>query len=382
MIKTRVSVPLFSLAFFLALAGHAFGATPTINSVSGTVATGSTIAITGSNLMDLNTTNWQYSAAKASFEGANLAADGFTDEDGKASYQTNIKLIGNKAVRVYSNTVCQGVTSCGAARVLYYISSGSDLYASGYIRYASGSVWPSGYMKMYITSGPNQWYFQPSGPSRFLLKQGGWISYVSLPAPIEFDRWHHWEIRMRTGSPNIFTVWWDGQQIANENPSTGQSIQWVEFGIPNYDGVASGQHVEVYFDNVVHSSARIYPASKIEVSNSSAYGQGTAKWQEPVYLSDGSIQLKLNVDGLGSGPYYLWVTNNRQERSAPYQLGGGGGTADTTAPSVSMSSPANGATVSGTVTVAANASDNVGVAGVQIKLNGANLGAEDTTSPF
>jgi len=57
--------------------------------------------------------------------------------------------------------------------------------------------------------------------------------------------------------------------------------------------------------------------------------------------------------------------------------------ADTTAPTVSLSAPANGATVSGaSVNVSANASDNVGVAGVQFKLDGANLGAEDTASPY
>ena len=37
------------------------------------------------------------------------------------------------------------------------------------------------------------------------------------------------------------------------------------------------------------------------------------------------------------------------------------------------------ATVAGTVTVTANAADNVGVAGVQFRLDGANLGTEDTT---
>src|SRR3989449_7805071 len=45
-------------------------------------------------------------------------------------------------------------------------------------------------------------------------------------------------------------------------------------------------------------------------------------------------------------------------------------------------SPANGATVSGTITVTANASDNVGVASVQFQLDGANLGSLDTTSPY
>jgi len=56
---------------------------------------------------------------------------------------------------------------------------------------------------------------------------------------------------------------------------------------------------------------------------------------------------------------------------------------DSTPPTVSMSAPAAGATVSGsTVTVSATASDNVGVVGVQFKLDGASLGAEDTTSPY
>jgi hypothetical protein len=55
---------------------------------------------------------------------------------------------------------------------------------------------------------------------------------------------------------------------------------------------------------------------------------------------------------------------------------------DTTPPSVSITAPAGGATVTGTLPVTASASDNVAVAGVQFKLDGANLGAEDTTSPY
>lgn len=56
---------------------------------------------------------------------------------------------------------------------------------------------------------------------------------------------------------------------------------------------------------------------------------------------------------------------------------------DTTPPSVSMAAPANGATVSGsTVTISANATDNVGVASVQFLLDGANLGANITTAPY
>ena len=56
---------------------------------------------------------------------------------------------------------------------------------------------------------------------------------------------------------------------------------------------------------------------------------------------------------------------------------------DQTAPTVNLTAPANGAFVKGTtVAVTATATDNVSVAGVQFKLDGANLQAEDTTSPY
>src|SRR5712692_4092629 len=55
--------------------------------------------------------------------------------------------------------------------------------------------------------------------------------------------------------------------------------------------------------------------------------------------------------------------------------------ADTTPPTVRITSPASGATVSGTISVTADASDNVGVAGVQFFLDDV-LGADDTTAPY
>src|SRR6266850_3732848 len=55
---------------------------------------------------------------------------------------------------------------------------------------------------------------------------------------------------------------------------------------------------------------------------------------------------------------------------------------DTTAPTVSITAPSGGATVNGTVTVTATASDNVGVVGVQFKVDGVDLGAEDTAAPY
>ncbi len=72
-----------------------------------------------------------------------------------------------------------------------------------------------------------------------------------------------------------------------------------------------------------------------------------------------------------------WPTDIPPASSAPPSP------SDTTPPTVSISTPSSGSTVSGSsVTVSANASDNTGVVGVQFRLDGANLGAEDTTAPY
>src|SRR5205823_5481873 len=55
---------------------------------------------------------------------------------------------------------------------------------------------------------------------------------------------------------------------------------------------------------------------------------------------------------------------------------------DTTPPSVSITSPASGTIVGGTISVTASASDNVGVVGVQFLLDGVNVGAEVTAAPY
>ncbi len=56
--------------------------------------------------------------------------------------------------------------------------------------------------------------------------------------------------------------------------------------------------------------------------------------------------------------------------------------ADTTPPTVSITSPTSGSTESGTISIAATASDNIGVASVQLQVDGANSGSADTTSPY
>jgi Bacterial Ig domain/Purple acid Phosphatase, N-terminal domain/Abnormal spindle-like microcephaly-assoc'd, ASPM-SPD-2-Hydin len=55
---------------------------------------------------------------------------------------------------------------------------------------------------------------------------------------------------------------------------------------------------------------------------------------------------------------------------------------DTSPPTIAVTTPVAGATLTSTVAVSGSATDNVGVAGVQFKLDGVNLGAEVTAAPY
>ena len=56
--------------------------------------------------------------------------------------------------------------------------------------------------------------------------------------------------------------------------------------------------------------------------------------------------------------------------------------ADTTAPAISFTSPSNNSTISGNINITVNASDNVGVTNVAIKIDGTQIGNSLSSSPF
>jgi hypothetical protein len=90
----------------------------------------------------------------------------------------------------------------------------------------------------------------------------------------------------------------------------------------------------------------------------------------------------ITVTNPAAGDWYIGVYGyaaySGVTLKATYSGGGGG---DTTAPATSITAPTSGATVSGTTTVSASASDNVGVTKVEFYLDGA-LKSTDTTSPY
>ena len=89
-------------------------------------------------------------------------------------------------------------------------------------------------------------------------------------------------------------------------------------------------------------------------------------------------------DAVSAGTYYYLVAayDAAGNVSGPSNQATGISTADTLPPTVAITSPTNGVTVSGAVNVTAAATDNVAVASVQFQLDGANLGAPITTAPY
>jgi len=399
-------ITFLTLGFSVALMGvssPAYATTPTISDVSGTIATGQTITISGTTMVDEDKTNWSTgnsvnfkTGTAYGFEGSDPIADGYNRSGTNITHDTSIKLSGSKSIK----GECSGsghAIPCNAYIYDPSVSGNTVLYIRGYQRWhLNSSGYPSDNMKMWWIgggSGGELYFFQPympgGTPGRPSTFYGLWgeiptVDQKAIPSGmLEDDRWYCFEMQInRQGTTPYTTKSWIDNTLLHDQVSTHGGAWvggWVSFLSENFSSTQT-TNFTVWADNMVLSNSRIYCSSIIEIGNSSDYATATKKYQAPVTLSDGSIQIKVDLTGLGSGPYYLWVTNNRQEQSAVYALSGSGG--DTTPPSVSITAPTSGSTVSGTTTVSADASDNIGVVGSQFKLDGANLNSEDTNSPY
>lgn len=328
------------------LAGKS-NAAPSVSGVSGTLNNGQTLTIIGSYLVDEDKTNWasEYkNGTMYGFEGTSYIADGYADapDDNpqERGYDSDVKLMGSKSFkgRIYGTS--SGTNHSSGIYVDNNI--GTDLYVRLYSRWKStgaGSKWPESHIKMLDVQGDGgvwQCYLQPDAidggailPTQINMVYGGQNHLYGVANFLQEDRWYCMEARFKSSSPANFTAWVDGVQIDSVSPSVDGPWQYILFNMINARGFTN-LNLSNWTDNFTISSSRIYPSSKIEIGNSSNYTTATKVYQEPLYLSDGSVQIKADLAGLGSGPYYLWVTNNKQERSAVYNLSG---STDETAPS-------------------------------------------------
>ncbi|HEY4490279.1 MAG TPA: PA14 domain-containing protein [Candidatus Paceibacterota bacterium] len=241
--------------------------------------------------------------------------------------------------------------------------------------------------------GLNSEYFNGKNfDTRVLQRTDAQVSFdwgVASPAPsVNADnfsvRWSGFVEPLYSGTYTFFTntddgarLWVNNQQLVNdwtghsllENRGSvaltaGQSYP-IKMEYLEMDGAA-----QVYLSWALSGSQakQIIPKSQLYTSPPSV-GENPPATSCPTDFqtcSDGSTVLRINPP-----------TCNFAACPAPT------GSTDVTPPTVSITSPTNGSTISGSATtISATASDNVGVAGVQFKLNGADLGSEDTTSPY
>src|SRR5713101_9775852 len=101
------------------------------------------------------------------------------------------------------------------------------------------------------------------------------------------------------------------------------------------------------------------------------YGTSSGSYQLSVDVGN---QTSYTLSGLLEGQIYYFAATayNVSLNESGFSNEVSKAIADVTPPTVSITAPAGGVTVAGTVTVSASASDNVGVAGVQVKLDGVN----------
>ncbi len=169
--------------------------------------------------------------------------------------------------------------------------------------------------------------------------------------------------------------------------------------ILNSNGVPSvGSFVRV-------AASPVFPSVRITTPSSGSTVSGMVTVAAEASDDSGVAGVQFRVDGANSGPedtvfpYSMGLdtatlTNGLHVLSAVARDTDGNlstsadvlitvsNTSDTSPPTAAVTSPASGATLSGTVRILAEATDDVGVVGVQFLLNGANLGAEDTVAPF
>lgn len=126
-------------------------------------------------------------------------------------------------------------------------------------------------------------------------------------------------------------------------------------------------------------SGTVVTLSGIATASTTADASGNFTFSN---LADGSYVVTPSKSGYSMSPASQSSTVSAANVSGVNFVASATPGGDTTPPSVSVSAPAAGASLANTVTVSANASDDVGVAGVQFQLDGADLGSEIVTPPY
>ena len=207
---------------------------------------------------------------------------------------------------------------------------------------------------------------------------------------------------------------WNGQTLCDwdpndTSPSNGLALAYNTFGsryleLYDDDAISSNESILSLWDNFLINPDDA--SNPLQLTGVTSAGQVSLSWNDISTLELGyNIEryvlpstdwvplhtLKRNttsyVDtGLENGQTYCYRVYNNDGTRMIYsntvcstQSKSG---IDTEPPTVSITDPSKGATVTGAVSVTASASDDVGVIGVQFQLDGSDLALEDLAAPY
>jgi hypothetical protein len=322
--------------------------TPAVSNVTGTVEAGQILTITGTTMVDEDKTNWidatanggpnfttgdDYGFEHATYESTIYPATPDDNNERVISYDSSVKLMGNRSLKGYDAGASNGnMISTG---VYMYTNGASEYYVRWYGRWhtTGATQWPTLWSKMMDLPGSSaMWYWQPPAgsnyPTQLNMRYNDTDHVNSVSNFLQADRWYCFETRMKVNATSNWTTWVDGTQIATASPTLGEGVNldWILFNGPNYSGTDSSFTMTAWTDNMTVSSARVYCSTMVEICNSATYSGATCVKQPLTTIGDTSIVVTADLTGL-SAPYYLYVTNNKQETSSAYSLSGGGDSA-------------------------------------------------------
>jgi hypothetical protein len=253
------------------------------------------------------------------------------------------------------------------------------------------------------------------------LQVSGSLRTARGTAPVPLNAWSHVAATFDGAALRLYV---DGVLVrtlaaAGSLPATtgvlrlgGNSIwnEWFQGLIDEvqvYDRALAEEEIEVVMATPLDAGPVVPPGAPTALTASGSVGSAHLEWTPPVggtpvvrynvhrSASPGVVPSQANRIAqtttptfddapLAPGTYYYVVTAEGTSGTpgSPSNEASAQVTADTTGPSVAITSPTDGSTVSGQVTVAASASDASGVAGVQFTLDGSPLGSEDTGAPY
>ncbi|TMQ18330.1 MAG: hypothetical protein E6K82_20305, partial [Candidatus Rokuibacteriota bacterium] len=196
-----------------------------------------------------------------------------------------------------------------------------------------------------------------------------------------------------TAAPYVVT--WDTTGVL---PGSSHTLQAVARDAAGNTGTSAGVIVKLPADitapvvtavrvsSITTSGAAISWTTNKASDSQVEYGPTTAYGSLSSMQSSLVMSHPVTLNGLAAARVYHFRARSRDisgnlgvSADATFTTPAG---PDVTAPTVSITAPAAGATVSGRATVTASATDDVGVVGVQFQLDGAPLGAEVIAAPW